>query len=439
MRRSTSLGLAAALLLFALGLVVWRLATAPTVLRVAVGPSTSEDARLLNAASAYLAREHESLRLKLVPVDGEAQAAQALDNGKADLALVRTDVEMPTKAQSVAVMHRDAALLMTTISRGIDSIPTLRGKSVGVVRQLPANARLLGALLNYYDLPAESVRVVTLEGPGEVEAAFRSGRIDAVLVVGTVSGRTVNETVAAVTAAGNGAPPVFVGVGEAEAISQRSALYDTFDLVRGAFGGSPPRPSEGIKSVGVNHRLVAATSLEDSTISELTRLLFTMRPIIAREVPLANRIEAPDTSKSSSLPVHPGANAYYENEVETFFDRYSDVLYLGAMVLSVLGSAAAGLVSRAASKRRARTLGLLDRLIAIVGQARSAAVPSALDELDREVDSILEVALAQTGTGRLDHAGVSAFTLGLDQARQAISNRRSAITPRHSVFSHAAE
>src|SRR5215203_7453937 len=63
---------------------------------------------------------------------------------------------------------------------------------------------------------------------------------------------------------------------------------------------------------------------------------------ISAEVPLANRIEAPDTSKSSSLPVHPGASAYYEGEVQTFFERYGDWFYLVVMVGSIVGSAIAG-------------------------------------------------------------------------------------------------
>ena len=440
MRRSTSLMLAAALLAFAAGLVAWRLATAPTVLRVAVGPASGEDARLIGAAAAYLAREHEGLRLKVVSVEGEAQAAQAVDDGRADLAVVRTDVGMPAKAQSVAIMHRDAAVLVAPADRGIASVADLRGRSVGVVRRMPANARILNLLLTYYDLPAEAVRIVTLDGAGEVEGAFRAGRIDAALAVGTVSGRTVTETVAAAAMAGAGVPPSFVPVGEADAIAQRSQLYEPVDLVRGAFGGSPPRPAESVKTLGVNHRLVAATALEDGVVSELTRLLFTMRPLIAREVALASRIEAPETSRSSSLPVHPGANAYYENEVQTFFDRYSDALYLGAMVVSVLGSAAAGLVSRGAAKRRARILGLLDRLIAIVAGARAATAVADLDELDAEVDDILRIALGQAGTGRLDGDGIAAFRLGLDQARHAIGQRRSELGPaRPRVLTQAAE
>lgn len=427
MRRVSYLTFAAMLLVLGLGLVLWRFAAAPTVLRVAVGPPGSEDARLVSAIGQHLAREHDKLRLKVVSVPGEAESAAAMDEDRADLAVVRTDIAMPNKGQTVAIMHRDAAVLVTLGSRGITSIPGLRGRTVGVVRRGGPNSRLLEMLLAHYEVPRDNLKLVALEDPSEVEEALRSGQIDAVFAVGTLSGRSVSETVSGVTAAGDGAAPVFIPVNEAEAIAQRAAPYEAFEIVRGAFGGAIPRPTESVKTLGVSHRLVATSTLEEGTVSELARLIFAMRPSLATSVPLANRIEGPDTSKSSSLPVHPGAAAYYDDEVQTFLDRYSDMLYLGAMVVSVVASAGAGLLSRAASKRRARTLGRLEHLIEIVEHTRHAGSAEELDAIDRELDTIFSEVLEQVGTGSLDGAAVSAFTLGLAHARNAVSERRASL------------
>ncbi|NNM73666.1 TAXI family TRAP transporter solute-binding subunit [Enterovirga aerilata] len=440
MRRTTLLSLAALLLMLGASLVAWRLISAPTVLRVAVGPLASEDARLVAAAGQYLAREHEALRLKIVATEGEAESARALDEGRADLAVVRTDVAMPEKAQAVAILHRDAVVIVAPPTRGIATISDLRDRTVGIVRRMPANLRLLELLLAHYELPKESVRTMMLDGPEQVEAALRSGQIDAALAVGTVTGRTVIATVTAVTAAGDGAGPVFLAVGEAEAIAQPSPHHDTFDIVRGAFGGTPPRPTDTVKTLGVNHVLVAATSLPDADVSELTRLLFTLRPVIARDIPLANRIEAPELENGpSTLTVHPGAVAYYEDEVLSFFDRYSDWFYLGLFAVSILGSGLAWIASQAFTHQRASTLSLLDRVLEIVRQARTADRLSELDELERETDDILGVALTHAGTGRLDQHGVSAFTLGLDQARHAIAERRRALGRSRQRLGRAAE
>lgn len=424
MNRGFPIAIMATLATVAASLVGYQLVSAPTVLRVAVGPAGSEDMRLLQAMSQYLVREQSTVRLRILPTEGEAASAGLLGDDKADLAVVRADIAMPARGQTIAILHRDIGVLMSHAATGVTQVGGLRGRSVGVVRRLPANKVLLETILRQYEVPQDAVTIVELDSPAEVEAALRTGRIDAVLAVGSISGRTLGDTVMAVTAAAGGSAPVFVPVSEAEAIAQRSPVLEAQEVLRGTFAGTPPRPGENLRSIGTSHRLVASSGLDDNVVSEITKLIFTMRPAIATDVPLANRIEGPDTSKSSSLPVHPGALAYYDGEVQTFFERYSDWIYLAVMAFSILGSAAAALVGSASARQRSRTLGLLDRLLAIVRLARSAESESELAALQHEADEILAVALAKAGTGGLDHAAVGAFTLGLDEARQAIAGRR---------------
>ena len=291
-----------------------------------------------------------------------------------------------------------------------------------MVRDIAANRTLLETGLAHYEIPRDSVVVVTL-GANEVEEALRTKRVDAVLAVGTVTGRTMTETVAAVSQAANMAP-VFIPIDEADAIAQRSPKFESLEVVRGSFGGTPPRPASTVETLGVSHRLVAKTSLDDNIVSELTKVLFTARPTLAQEVALANKIEAPDTAKGSALPVHSGATAYYEGEVQTFFERYGDWFYLVIMVLSIGGSGIAAMASSAANRARSRNMELLRELLAIVRRAHEGGSIAALDALDREADDILGMALAKAGSGGIDNAGVAAFTLGLDQARRAIGERR---------------
>lgn len=438
MRRHHFVTIAAALASLSIGLIAYQWLDQPTTLRVAVGPLGSEDTRLVTAMGQYLAREHASVRLKLLLSEDVGDSAGALDDERADLAVVRTDVAMPVKGQTVAILHRDAAVLMTLPETGIAAVNDLKGRSVGIVRRVGPNKRLLDRVLAQYEVPEESVTAVPLAAPGEAREALRARRVDAVLYVGTLAGRPMTETVSAVAQAGNGAL-VFVPIGEANAIAQRSPLFESAEVVRGTFGGTPPRPAETFTTLGVGTRLVAQSRLDDSTIAELTRQLFLMRPAISGEVPLANRIEAPSISKSSSLPTHPGAAAYYEGEVRTFFERYADWLYFGIMLLSILGSLGATVASSAASRARARHIALLSELLAIVRTARDTETEEDLDELEREADDILGTALAKAGGGGLDNAGVAAFTLGLDQARRAIAERRKIILAHRPPLAQAAE
>ena len=141
MRREFLIALAISLAVLAGGLVVYQWTAAPTTLKVAVGPMGSENTRLVVALQQYMARERSTVRLRLVLTEGVDASAKAVEDDKADLAIVRTDVAMPVKAQTVAIMHRDAALLMTTPESGISKVSGLYGRNVGVVARSRRTAR----------------------------------------------------------------------------------------------------------------------------------------------------------------------------------------------------------------------------------------------------------------------------------------------------------
>ncbi|MET7242552.1 TAXI family TRAP transporter solute-binding subunit [Methylobacterium sp. EM32] len=452
MRRHVPLVLAALLALVATALLAYQWLGQPTTLRVAVGPAGSEDARLVAAVAQSLARTHEEVRLRPVATGGVAESASLAERGKADLAVVRSDVGIPANTQTVAILHRNAVLLLAT-DPSLAAVPDLRGRRIGIVRNPSGNTRLLATILEHYDIPADAVTVVPLGDGREAGEALRAHQVDAVMVVSPLTGRTAGDVVASIAKGdgnkgngnkGNGnkgdgnrgdgisagGTPNFIPIGEAAVLARRWPALESVEIARGTFGGTPPRPAEAVTTIGVSHRLVAQAHLSDSVVSELTRLLFVNRPGLAVEVPLANQIEAPDTSKSASLPVHPGAQAYYEGEVESFFERYGDWFYLIVMCVSILGSAAAGLVSRAANRSRARDMALLRQLLAIVRASRDVEDEGELADLERQADEILAAALARAGAGAIDNAGVAAFTLGLDQARRAIAERRAVLLER---------
>ena len=66
------------------------------VLRLAVGPLGSEDARMAAAFVQGLNRDKASVRLRLVLTEGSEDSARKIDAGQADLAMLRADIAMPS-------------------------------------------------------------------------------------------------------------------------------------------------------------------------------------------------------------------------------------------------------------------------------------------------------------------------------------------------------
>ena len=125
---------------------------------------------------------------------------------------------------------------------------------------------------------------------------------------------------------------------------------------------------------------------------------------------MASRMEAPSTDRDAALPVHPGAAAWLDGEEETFLEKYSDFIYIGAMVLSVLASAAAALASRLTAADHSRIDDMMARLMAMLGEARRAASDEELDLLEEEADTILIEALQHPMRPSLDTQRATAFT-----------------------------
>jgi hypothetical protein len=282
-----------------------------------------------------------------------------------------------------------------------------------------ANLNLLNTVLSQYDIPESAVGTVTLS-IAEIEKALAAKEVDAVLAFGMPGSDKLSEAVAAVTRA-SGGKPVFISVPEAEGIAQRSPNYESIEIVRGLFPGASPQPTKSIHTLGVSTRLVARSTLSDTVVGDLTRILLAARPRLALRVPAAARIVAPETDKGAVLPVHPGAAAYLDDEAESFFEKYSDAFYIGAMVLSVLGSALAALASRVSQMQREGTGEAIRRMLDILREAREADHLATLDLLEREADMILAQSLTpKTASG----PDLGALSLAVDQVRHAIEERR---------------
>src|ERR1700716_1132778 len=110
----------------------------PVALRIAVGPANSDDLKLVQKLTQAFA--HNSVRLRPVQTDGATASAQALADGKADLAIIRGDLEVPKNAQAVATLRKNVAVLwVPPPAKGkkagpkITKIQQLAGRRIGVV------------------------------------------------------------------------------------------------------------------------------------------------------------------------------------------------------------------------------------------------------------------------------------------------------------------
>src|SRR5258708_3402317 len=83
----------------------------PVPLRIAVGPTNSDDVKLVQALTQAFSHAHGQVRLHPMQTDGAAASAKALAEGKADLAVIRGDLDVPKNAQAVATLRKNVTVL----------------------------------------------------------------------------------------------------------------------------------------------------------------------------------------------------------------------------------------------------------------------------------------------------------------------------------------
>jgi TRAP transporter TAXI family solute receptor len=437
-RRITLIVLAGTLALVGLVSGAYYFAMRPVTLRIAVGPPNSDDAKVVQALTQTFSREHNRIRLRPITTENAVASATALADGKAELAVIRGDLNVPKNAQAVATLRKNVvvvwvpgqakpagAAVPTKRSKkakdeGITKISQLTGKRIGVIGRTLANVNLLKVILAQYGVDPAKVEIVQFS-TNEIADAVRGQKVDVFMAAGPVNSRI---TIDAISATSRDGAPSFLPVDLADAIAQNYTMYESSDIPAGAFGGAPDRPEEEVKTISFSHHIAARQGVSDATIAAFTRQLFAVRQSLIAEFPQAAKIETPDTDKDAAIPVHPGAAAYVDGEEKTFLDRYSDYIWFTLIALSAMGSASAWFASYLRRDERNVNSNQRDRLLDMLQIARKSDSSAQLDEMQAEADQILRDTLTCYENGVIEQGSLNAFNIALEQFHNAVADRK---------------
>jgi TRAP transporter TAXI family solute receptor len=424
--------LAAGLLVFGLAAGALYYALRPVMLQVAVGPTGSDDVKLMQAFAQTFARDGSAVRLKPVITAGSAESIALFAANKVDLAVARGDLNLPANAESVAILRKNVVVLWAPSgAKGarrsaprIKSIDDLAGRKVGVIGSTQANVTLLRVILTESGVNPDKVAVAQFSTKQIADLA-RDPSLDAYMAVGPLDSKITTEAITA-TAAARGEPR-FLPVEVSEAIAQKHPLYESEEILGSIFSSSPARPEDKVETVSVNHLLIAQHALNDATVGALARQLFALRPQVAHDAPAASKIEKPDTDKDAALPAHQGAAAYIDGTERTFLEKYSDYLWAGILLFSGLGSAGAWLRHYMKRNEREQYITHRDNLLKLIGRVRGAETPEELEAMMSDADNLLREALDCYDDGAIEEGDLSVIGLTLEQFHHAVADRRSVI------------
>src|SRR4029077_15946305 len=135
-------------------------------------------------------------------------------------------------------------------------------------------------------------------------------------------------------------------IDQAKALARKIPAITEEKLSARMPSAAPQFPDDDLDTVGLEWMLVAQSKMTTSTAGDLARLIYENKSELALDDGFASKIEPAATDKDAFMIAHQGAAEYINDDTKSFMDRYSDVMYLGAAALSVIGSIFAGIYTK---------------------------------------------------------------------------------------------
>ena len=390
----------------------------------AVGDANSLEARFATKLAAVLKSNNSKLRLKIVPNTDSAKALAQFDHRQADLAVLRTDAKVPPRARALAILEHDVLLLISPGNKKIKSLAELKKKKIAVLADGDNSAAFVRNILEISDSSDAASRVQMAPPNSTFDKLLASGGYGAVIAIAHASTIVKDKRYEQYAKRGGF---TLNAIEEAKALARRNPGISEETLAKGMLSSAPPIPDDDLDTIGLQWLLVAQSKMSTATAGDLARTIYENKAELALEDGFASRIEPADTDKDAFIVAHQGAAEYINDDTKSFMDRYSDLLYLGAAALSIIGSIFAGIYTKVTRIAPEKAGELATAILDIGERMAHANSLDALDALQDELEAILRGAVIGLRDGTISSDGLDTFRLGYEFVRDEIGMRRESL------------
>jgi TRAP-type uncharacterized transport system substrate-binding protein len=390
----------------------------------AVGDANGPEARFAAKLATVLKNNASRLRLKIVPNADSAKALAQFDRRQADLAVLRTDARVPPHARALAILEHDVVLLISPPNKKIKSLAELKKKKIAVLAANDSSATFVRNILDISQNSDAAARVQMAPPNSTFDKLFGSGGFGAVVVIAHASAIVKDKSYEQYAKAGGF---TLNAIDESKALARRIPGITEETLETGMVSSAPAIPDDDLDTIGLQWLLVAQSRMSTATAGDLARVIYENKAELALEDGFASKIEPADTDKDAFVIAHQGAAEYINDETKSFMDRYSDMMYLAAAALSVIGSIFAAIYTQLTRVAPEKASELATAILDIGERMEHATSLEALDALQDELESILRGAVVGLRDGTISTDGLETFKLGYEFVRDELGMRRESL------------
>lgn len=262
----------------------------------------------------FAALENDSIQIKTTA--GSAANLRLMMGGYLQLSIAQADLAQDainhtgvfenedgdSSFGAVAALYTEACQVIVLADSGIDSVEDLQGKTVSVGAEDSGSEKNAEEILSAYGLNDALVDAINLNYE-DAASQLKAGKIDAMFVTTGAPSNIVEELA-------ENAEIKFLNIDgtAAERLQAYNSAYVTYTIPAGTYDGL----ETDVQTVGVNAVLLAADSVPEQTIKELTETYFANHDALQSNLGV-KLYDAQDASADTAIPFHSGAKAYYKS------------------------------------------------------------------------------------------------------------------------------
>jgi len=396
-----------------LAVIVW-IADFGSVKRVtfAAGPLGSDSYTLAQSLARVAERYHPELEVAVLETQGSRENMALINEGGSHLAVVHAHTRPGPPSRLIASLYQDFVHIVAQPGSAIKSAADLAEHRIAIPPEGSGGYELFWSTIDYYRIGRNLIEVVPMNWNSSA-FALASGMVDAIFTI-RASGnddilRLLDETQARLV-------PVRLARGLVLRVPELSVGH----LRAGAYGGRPSVPSEDLITIAVERMLIAHADLDPNIATIITGALFERRRELFQSAPVAVFARQPDVVAGTLIPVHPGAQAFFDRHQPNFLQENADSL---AFLVSALAISLSG-IFHALGRRKRRRVDFYNR--ELVTMAATVAVCRDMKDLEQareRLHSLVGEIVRDSEKGRVAQEAFEFFTFTWNATEMAIRDK----------------
>jgi len=346
------------------GALFWFLTTRTTTLAMAAGPRGSESFQLATAVAQVFNDTVKNARIDVFETGGSGDNVRLLESGQVDFATVQADTPVGESVSAVASLYLDAYQLIVRQGSGIRHFSDLAGQRVAIAPAGSGQNKAFWFLAQHYGLDTEQLSALPMAEEA-ANFAMMMNQVDAVFRVRVPGNQAIHELVSE-------HPIELVPIQQADALALQQPAIRSGIIPAGAYRGAPALPQADLSTAVLARLLVARSDVDVNLVHAMTRVLFDRHSELVALTGLAGFIQPIDNASRISIPLHSGAQRYYDREKPGFWQQNTRLLASLLYVVAILSSVGVALRSRLLRGRRVKVSDYNRQLMEIANQARRA-------------------------------------------------------------------